>query len=103
MGWDFEVRTGADPTLLANLRCLAGYRRSERVDGALCAEVMTRIQGPEPIEQVQARLSEVDPSGRSLSAILHLLWTGELTANLLRCLSLRTVIDRSERSMNRAG
>lgn len=97
VGWRFEVWSGADPALLANLRWLAGYRRAERVDRLMCDEVMAGIHGPESLEQLQARVRVEASPDRSLAAILHLLWRGHLVADLSMPLTGRTVVARTER------
>ena len=99
VGWRFEVWSGADPSLLANLRWLAGYRRAERVDRLLCDEVMAGLGGPESVEQLQARVGVATAPDRSLSAILHLLWCGELVTDLSMPLTSSTVVARTERGM----
>jgi len=96
VGWGFEVWSGADPTLIANLRFLAGYRRAELVDRPLCVTVMSHVQGQESIEQLQARVARPGEQDRSRSAILHLLWRGELVADLTSCLTSLTAVARAE-------
>ena len=97
VGWGFEVWSGAAATLLANLRWLAGYRRPELVDRRVCVEVMAHVEGPVSIEQLQAGVAAHGAPDRSRSAILHLLWRGDLTADLSACLSSHTVVARAER------
>ena len=43
-GWDYEIWTGADPVLLANVRFLAGYRRPWLVPDAVADAVLAAVR-----------------------------------------------------------
>lgn len=92
-GWRFEVATDQPPVFLENLRFLAGYRRGHLISqshletlrtidlhGMRFAEVLRRIGGCEPLAR---------------AALLHMLWTHEITADLHRVLSADTVLERA--------
>lgn len=89
-GWRYEVTSGPEPVVLANLRFLAGYRRADLFDqqrsdrvraaannGMTLAEVLAAIPGP-------ARLAR--------SVLLHLLWRQDIRADLSRLLQPHTPV-----------
>ncbi|WP_236746028.1 TnsA-like heteromeric transposase endonuclease subunit [Mycobacteroides abscessus] len=93
-GWVFEVATEPAPTLLENIRFLAGYRRQWLIDpqilaclraqrhhGRSLADTVNSVQGVAAIS--------VKP------AVLHMLWTHELSTDLTRRLSGRSEISAS--------
>jgi len=89
-GWGFEVWSGSDPDLIANVRCLAGYRRPALVDSQACTAVMAHVAGGESIEAVEDALQSLSSGylagvrerGRVRAAVLHLLWHGRLVTDL---------------------
>lgn len=90
LGWGFEVWSGADPDLVANIRYLAGYRRPGLVDSDACEDVLRQVTGGETIEAVEDALQRPAPAGwadgqgrgRVRAAVLHLLWRGRLLTDL---------------------
>jgi hypothetical protein len=93
-GWEFEDWYGAPAHLLANIRFLAGYRRRIVIEEALIPAV--RRAALEPMEI--ARLERSVPGEHVLvrPVILHLLWAGELTADLDRPLDGLSVVTPRE-------
>lgn len=90
-GWVAEVWTGCDPLLLANVRFLAGYRRSWLFDPAQLRAAEAAILEGDTIGHLEARLwgsGVAEP--RPL--VLHLLWTGRLHAELTAPLDTDTAI-----------
>jgi hypothetical protein len=92
-GWKFEIFTEPDPRLLANVRFLAGYRRSWQFD----PDVLERIAAVggggcriADLEQCVAGLA----GGRDVcrSHLLHLVWSGRLRADLTEELTESTVV-----------
>lgn len=92
-GWRFEVATDQPPVYLENLRFLAGYRRKELIsqpcldtlrgvdlDGTRFGDVLRRVGGSSPLMR---------------AALLHMLWTHEIAADLHRVLSAGTVLRRA--------
>jgi len=74
-GWVAEVWTGCDPLVLANVRFLAGYRRSWLFDRAQVEAAEAAIVEGDTFGRLERRLwtaGVVEP--RPL--VLHLLWTG---------------------------
>lgn len=89
-GWDFEEWYGAPAGLLANVRFLAGYRRRAVIEASLLPAVREAAVRPLAIADLE-RFVPADPV-LARPAILHLLWTGQLAADLTRPLDGRSVV-----------
>ena len=87
-GWGFEVASEPAQPLFDNVRFLAGYRREQSISavalaqlramtlsGLMFGEAVRRAQAPEPLVR---------------AALLHLLWTREVQADLSLVLSDKT-------------
>jgi len=90
-GWEHEIWCGADPQLLANVRFLAGYRRSALLDPLGVAADLPReedltVAGAEDALR-HAGVSNPRP------IVLHLLWSGSLCADLSRPLTADTNLE----------
>lgn len=84
-GWRFEVWSGADSVLLANVRFLAGYRRALVVEQSLVGPVISAVSAPgATVASVERSLLSLAPTQLVRPVVLHLLWTGTLTADLTR-------------------
>ena len=79
-GWGFEAWYGADARLLANVRFLAGYRNRRLVDGELVPAVRDAAGEGTRIVDLERVLDA--PGVLVRPAVLHLLWRGELVADL---------------------
>lgn len=80
-GWQHEIWSGADPCLLANLRFLAGYRRSAHLDPAAIAAGASLDLADLTIAEAEAVLAAAgiaDPR----PVLLHLVWIGALRVDL---------------------
>jgi hypothetical protein len=90
MGWRFEIAIEPPQTLLENVRFLAGYRRQPYVSAAALDELrsldlvgmtfgdaLRQGKGPEPLIR---------------SALLHMLWSHELSADLSEALTAQTIL-----------
>lgn len=92
-GWDYEVWTGADDVLLSNTRFLAAYRDERRV---LPQAVLAAADTARPGMALGEAIDAVEAAGhhRSLArpAVLRLLWTREIEADLYEPLSNRTLL-----------
>lgn len=92
-GWDYEVWTGAPDAVIANTRALAAYRDSRRLvpDAVAAAQAVA-----EPGMALGGAIDLTEQQGfhRAVSkpAVLHLLWTGALVADLREPLSNRTLL-----------
>jgi hypothetical protein len=91
-GWVAEVWTGCDPLLLANVRFLAGYRRSWLFDPAQIHAAEAAIIEGDTIGCLEGRLrdSGVD---QPRPLVLHLLWTGRARTQLTRPLDTDAAIE----------
>lgn len=90
-GWGFEEFYGAPPALLANVRFLAGYRRRAIIEESLLPAVReAAARGGGAIADLE-RAVPADPV-LARPAVLHLLWTGELTADLNRPLEALSIV-----------
>jgi hypothetical protein len=91
-GWAFEVWSGTDAVLLANIRYLSGYRRSLTIDSSALNHVVGCIGGESTIASLEHTAQGDYPVRLLRPAILHLLWCGVLSADLTEPLSASTPI-----------
>jgi hypothetical protein len=91
-GVPFDVWSGTDAVWLENIRFLAGYRRANLISGDLVTPVLDAAVRHSTIGQVERALDGRQRRGLVRPVILHLLWTGALTAKLTTPLSLGTEI-----------
>jgi hypothetical protein len=94
-GWRTEIWTGADEVVLANVRFLAGYRCADRLERSLVDRVYDKVDDGATIDGVEARLSSDGEPTEARPALLHLLWTGRLVADLSVPLGGDTVLGRA--------
>lgn len=88
IGWKYLLLSEPDPTLLANVRWLAAYRRPSPEFDRRVPELLELTERP---VQLQRLLSNRDPVFRA--AAFHLLWTSQLVTELTRQpLSPRSVV-----------
>lgn len=96
IGWRFEVAIEQPGIEIQNVRFLAGFRRTAGIsqeclddlrnsdlDGLAFREALRKTSAPEPIAR---------------AALLHLLWTHELTTDLSRVLSSTSVLHQAAAS-----
>jgi hypothetical protein len=93
-GWRFEVWSGCDRVLLTNVRFLAGYRRSWLFSEDLLHEVLAAVGDGDTIAAVERRLAPRRDARTVRPALLHLLWRGEVTADLHQMLGGATTLRR---------
>lgn len=91
-GWEHEVWTGADPLMLANVRFLAGYRRSARFDPAAVAAAVSLGCSEQTIGNTEAALRTAGVR-EPRPVVLHLLWSGVLRADLTQPLTAETQLE----------
>jgi len=94
-GWASEIWSGLDEVTMSNLRFLAGYRRSAVVDHQLVVRVSNEARSGESIEDVERRVALGDDRASIRPAILHLLWTGRLRADLTGPIGPGTLLERA--------
>jgi len=95
-GWRFEVWSGCDSVLLGNVRFLAGYRRPWLFTEDLLDEVLAAVSDGDTIAAVERRLSPRHHARTTRPALLHLVWRGELIADLVQVLSGATTLRRTQ-------
>jgi hypothetical protein len=93
-GWEYEVWSGADVTVLENIRFLAGYRRRGVVPAAEIERAWKCVQDGEQLAGAELRLAEARPRHEARPALLALLWSGKLVTDLTRPLSGESVLRR---------
>ena len=91
-GWRYEVASEPPVIELANIRFLAGYRRSALVDDALVRQVRAAEIDGATLAEAMKQIREPAPTVRA--TILHLMWTQELIIDMTQPLTARTVIRR---------
>jgi hypothetical protein len=91
-GWGFEAWSGADKELLDNVRFLAGYRRGLVISAGLLPVVLDAAREQATIGSVERALAGEYPVQLVRPAVLHLLWTGRLRADLRRPLGAATPV-----------
>lgn len=93
-GWEYEVWSGADVTLLDNVRFLAGYRRPGVVPAEQVERAWRCVRDGEQLADAELRLAGDRPRHEARPALLALLWAGRLTTDLTRPLSGESVLRR---------
>jgi hypothetical protein len=81
-GWQYEIWSGADPVLLANLRFLAGYRLPGLLPEELLDGVLAAVRTGDTIGAVIGRVSGARTPGEVKAAVLRLLWQQRLATGL---------------------
>ncbi len=94
-GWRTEIWTGTDEVVLANVRFLAGCRMADRLERNLLDRVYGQVDDGATIDAVEARLASECAPAQVRPALLHLLWTGRLIADLSTPLGGSTVVRRA--------
>lgn len=93
-GWEYEVWSGADGTVLENIRFLAGYRRPDVVLAAEIERAWECVRDGEQLVDAELRLAAGGPRHEARPALLALLWSGRLVTDLTRPLSGESVLRR---------
>lgn len=81
-GWNYEVWSGADPVVVANVRFLAAFRRPWVVDQQVAARAWESVEDGEELRVAEHRLGGAAPVELVRPALLSLLWSGRLTTDL---------------------
>ncbi|HVB43018.1 MAG TPA: TnsA-like heteromeric transposase endonuclease subunit [Streptosporangiaceae bacterium] len=92
-GWQYEIWSGADPVLLANLRFLAGYRRPGLLPGYLLDDVLAAVRPGDTIGAVISRMSGTRRPGDVKAAVLRLLWQQRLATDLRGRLDAGSILE----------
>ena len=90
IGWRFEIASEQPEVMLENVRFLSGYRRADRISQTCLAAL--RALNVDGMEFRDIRQSVPHPKPLVHAALLHMLWTHELTADLSEVLWSKTVL-----------
>ena len=96
LGWTYRIVSEPEPTILANVRFLAGYRRGWLVNQEVLVELRSRrgrLAG-KSIAEVEASFAGY-PKPVVRPALMHLLWCHEFAADLTGPLRPGTVLEVS--------
>lgn len=88
-GWTYEVWSGGDPVVLANVRAIAAARRPALVDSNVSARVTAVWRAGMTIDDVVVAAAAVR---RARSAVLAGIWSGVWTVDMTVPLSGRSVL-----------
>jgi TnsA-like endonuclease N terminal len=96
-GWAFEVWSGAETHLLVNVRFLAGYRRSQVINRDLVSVVLAAAAEQPTIGAIERAVTPIAPVSVVRPVLLHLLWSGVVTADLSIPLNAETPVQARPR------
>lgn len=86
-GWEYEICSEPDPTLIANVRFLSGFRWDDRYEKDEVENARRAVDGPMTFAAAVRRMAHaIDGRARARSVALHLLWQQVLRADLSRML-----------------
>ncbi|WP_293002603.1 TnsA-like heteromeric transposase endonuclease subunit [Mycobacterium sp.] len=89
-GWGFEVASEQAQPYFDNVRFLAGYRRKQTISGEALAQLRAIALPGLTFGEAVRGASAPEPLVRA--ALLHLLWTHEITTNLSFVLSDKSLL-----------
>ncbi len=93
-GWEYRVLSEPDPTLLANVQFLAGYRRQFQFVDSEVAEAIDLLRTPQTFTEAVRAVTPIAGDYRSARAVvLHLLWSQHLKTDLGRQLGGMSLLD----------
>lgn len=92
IGWRFEVANEMPEALLANVRFLSGFRRTESISQPCLEDLRALDVDGIEFRDVKRMVPYPEPPVRA--AILHLLWRQEFVADLTDVLDSKTVLRR---------
>lgn len=93
-GWQYEIWSGADPVVLANVRFLAAYRRAGVVPDEDIARAWEVVRDGDPLTVAERRLAVGRPVEDVRPAVLALVWSGRLSLDLSRPIDGDSVLRR---------
>lgn len=88
-GWEYQLRGAPDPVVTANLRWLAGYRHPRHWVPGTAAVLREAFTAPAPL---MAGAGAAGDPVATLPVLFHLLWRGELAADLAVPLGEHTLV-----------
>ncbi|MFF2505937.1 TnsA-like heteromeric transposase endonuclease subunit [Streptomyces sp. NPDC058067] len=81
-GWEYEIWSGAEPSLLENIRFLAGYRHPGVVPNNEVERAWQEVVDGEEMALVERRLAGERQPEEARPPLMALLWSGRLTTDL---------------------
>lgn len=96
IGWRFEVASEQPAIELQNVRFLAGFRRTAGISQECLDDIRHSDLDGVAFGEALRKTSATEPIARA--ALLHLLWTHELTTDLSRVLNSNSVLHRAAAS-----
>ncbi|MEU9247008.1 TnsA-like heteromeric transposase endonuclease subunit [Streptomyces sp. NPDC048385] len=81
-GWEYEIWSGAEPTLLENVRFLAAYRHPGVVSAAEVERAWQEVVDGEELGLAERRLAGDRKPEEARPPLMALLWAGRLTTDL---------------------
>ena len=92
-GWNYEVFTGGDPTVLRNIKLLALGRRPERLPDGTLDEARARLAGGQiTLGKILAQQPTTCEDASWRAAVFALAWYSEVTLDLRRPVGDETVL-----------
>ena len=86
-GWEYEICSEPDLTLITNVRFLSGFRWSDRFDEAELESARSAVNAPTTFASAVRQVSlALDNRARARAVVLHLLWRRLLASDLTRTL-----------------
>lgn len=92
-GWVYETWSGGDPTVVENVRFLAGFRRPELLETDRIPAVLAAARSHSAVGGIEAALAASMPLEVVRPLVLHLIWSGALVADLRRPLGSATTFE----------
>ncbi|MFD8115693.1 TnsA-like heteromeric transposase endonuclease subunit [Streptomyces microflavus] len=83
LGWKYEVWSGAEPSLVENVRFLAAYRHRGVVPEADVERAWREVVDGEELAVAERRLAGDCQPEEARPALMALLWSGRLTTDLV--------------------
>ncbi|MFF7337356.1 TnsA-like heteromeric transposase endonuclease subunit [Streptomyces sp. NPDC008163] len=81
-GWEYEIWSGAEPTLLENIRFLAAYRHPGVVPADAVERAWQEVVDGEELALAERRLAGGREPEEARPPLMALLWAGRLTTDL---------------------
>lgn len=91
-GFETEIWSGDDPTAMAALQFIGGFRNPALFDAAQVQAARGALKGPMPVSEAEQRLSRLGVA-QPRAVLLHLLWTRHLLADLTQPLEPATLLE----------
>lgn len=91
LGWRFEIASEQTPVLLDNVRFLAGYRRPQSVNEPVLRALRATQFDNVSFGDAARNVDGAEPLTRA--ALLHMLWTQEVSTDLSKVLSSQSILN----------